>query len=130
MKLAILTHLEMWWHALLLRHSGPVIVTAVYSSPRTVKRLGELFVSALTAYNMFTATVPGKILHLDHTQGNHLKTFADWLMLTRMDALVSSRSGFSETAAWFGSVPARGLVRASTCLFSGSVELPEGADAF
>lgn len=45
-----------------------------------------------------------------------------------MGRLVASRSGFAETAAWAGNIPARALVRAPGCLFSSGVEVPDGAE--
>ena len=48
--------------------------------------------------------------------------------LTRMARLVASRSGFAETAAWAGNIPARALVKAPGCLFSSGVEVPDGAE--
>ena len=48
--------------------------------------------------------------------------------LTRMGRLIASRSGFAETAAWAGTIPARALVRAPGCLFSNGVEVPDGAE--
>ena len=90
------------------------------------------FLAAMKLHGVHAATVPGAIFHSDYSAGSaaeHMKTFADWLVLTRMCSLISSRSGFSETAGWYGNVPSRALLRPSTCLFSDSVELPDGADA-
>ncbi|KAK9845765.1 hypothetical protein WJX81_001852 [Elliptochloris bilobata] len=73
----------------------------------------------------------GSISHLEHSATNaseHMKTFADWHTLTRMGRLIASRSGFAETAAWAGNVPARALVRAPGCLFTNGIEVPDGAE--
>ena len=130
------------------RYAGPVKSVLACFVAQTLKSCGgscsvfvtsdndgqgkEFFLSAMQKHNITTAMVPGENLHLDHNIGTaeqHLKTFADWMLLTKMHTLVSSRSGFSETAAWFANIPARALVRPRTCLFSDSVELPDGADA-
>ena len=91
----------------------------------------DLFLSAMAEHSVHATHINGSILHLQNNQGSasqHLKTFADWSALTKMTRILASRSGFSETAAWFSDIPARQLVRgkASTCLFSDSVEMPDG----
>ena len=92
------------------------------------KEAHEVFMSAMKAHNQSVATIAGDFLHVDMSSGDFLKTYADWLVLTRMNSLVASRSGYSETAGWFGNIPARGLVTTDTCLFSASVELADGSN--
>ena len=89
------------------------------------------FTAGIAAHGIPVVTSAGDMSHLEHSPGNasaHRKTFADWYTLTRLGRLVSSRSGFSETAAWCGNVPAKSLVRADACLFSNGVEVPDGAE--
>jgi hypothetical protein len=53
----------------------------------------------------------GQPVHMDRQRSvgpkEHLKSFIDWVVLSRVDFLVISRSGFGESAAWFHPVPAR-----------------------
>jgi hypothetical protein len=48
--------------------------------------------------------VPGDIHHIDKSSfagaHHHLKGMYDWILLARMQYLIISRSGFSETASW------------------------------
>ena len=91
----------------------------------------DQFLAIMKTHGIPTAVIPGEISHLENQPGaSHLKTYADWYALTQVDQLVGSRSGFSETAAWFNNIPARALMRAETCLFSDSVEVPEGAEVW
>jgi len=92
------------------------------------------FADALKPHGISVYTTRGNTVHSEKSSGNvseHLKTFGDWYVLTMMSRLVSSRSGFAETASWFGNVPARTLTKVSTCLFyEEGVELPMGAEFF
>ena len=90
-----------------------------------------LFLAAMAARNVSTSMHTGAILHLEHNRGHssqHLKTFADWVALTRVHFMVASRSGFADTASWYGNVPAVTLVQASPCMFASGPELPLGTD--
>lgn len=89
------------------------------------------FLGAMAARNISTAVYAGDILHLEHNRGHtgqHLKTFADWVALGRVDLMVASRSGFADTASWYSNVPAVTLVQASPCMFASGPELPLGTD--
>lgn len=92
------------------------------------------FTNALRPHGIEVYTTKGETIHSEKSDGDqmhHLKTFGDWYLLTMMSKLVSSRSGFAETASWFGNVPSRALTRASTCLFfEEGVEVPDGAEFF
>lgn len=70
--------------------------------------------------------------HIENSTGADVdfsKTFADWHILTTMDRLIASRSGFGETASWAGNVPAKMLYNSQSCLFTDwAVDVPEGAD--
>ena len=89
------------------------------------------FLAAIKSHGIPTAIIPGEISHLENQPGaSHLKTHADWYALSQVDQLIGSRSGYSETAAWFNNIPAKALMRAETCLFSDSVEAPEGAEVW
>ena len=95
----------------------------------------HIFVLAMAANNVSVAVIHGDIIHLQNTvhgvfsEHQHTKTYADWYALTKMYRMVSSRSGFSETAGWFSNIPSRQLLAADACSFTDSVELPDGADA-
>ena len=93
-----------------------------------------LFTNALRHHGIEVYTTKGETVHSEKSSGDqmqHLKTFGDWLLLTMMSRLVSSRSGFAETASWFGNVPSRALSKSSTCLFyEEGVEIPDGAEYF
>ena len=89
------------------------------------------FLAAMAGHNISTATYTGDILHLEHNRGHagqHMKTFADWVALGRVDLMVASRSGFADTASWYSNVPAVTLVQASPCMFASGPELPLGTD--
>ena len=94
----------------------------------------HVFLSAMAASNVSVAVMHGDITHLQNSapgppgQHQHTKTYSDWYALTKMHRMVSSRSGFSETAGWFSNIPSRQLLAADACSFTNSVELPQGAD--
>ncbi len=93
-----------------------------------------LFTRALIPHNIHVHASSGTAYHSEKSGGDqvqHLKTFGDWYLLTMMSRLVSSRSGFSETASWFGNVPSNTLTKSSSCLFSEEgTEIPDGAEFF
>lgn len=95
----------------------------------------DLVSDALEEHGIQSVISPGKIVHTDRTPieasevNNHMKTFGDWYILTMMSKLVHSRSGFSETAAWFGNIPSRSLAEVSSCTFTDEgVDPPLGAE--
>lgn len=93
-----------------------------------------IFIKALESHGLQTFTTEGDTIHSEKVDGDHkqhLKTFGDWFILSMMTKLVNSRSGFSETASWFGNVPSKALARANTCLFyEEGTEIPDGAEYF
>ena len=93
-----------------------------------------IFMKALESHGIKVHSTNGDTVHSEKSNGDqtqHLKAFGDWYLLTMMSRLVNSRSGFSETASWFGNVPSRALAKASTCLFTEEgVEVPDGAEFF
>lgn len=94
----------------------------------------QTFLAAMASSNVSVAVIHGDIAHLENAKPGasghhqHTKTYLDWHALTKMDRMVSSRSGFSETAGWFRNIPSRQLLAADACTFTNSVELPDGAD--
>lgn len=93
-----------------------------------------LFTKALEPHGIKVYSTKGTTVHSEKSDGDqmqHLKAFGDWYLLTLMSRLVNSRSGFSETASWFGNIPSRALMKSSTCLFNEEgVEVPDGAESF
>lgn len=93
------------------------------------------FVSiALQSHSITVVETEGKSVHSEKSAGeetDHLKPFGDWYLLTLMSKLVASRSGFAETASWYGNVPSKALTKVSTCLFTdGGTDIPDGAEFF
>ena len=69
----------------------------------------ETISKSLSNDTFFILETQGQAAHIDkvsldanvkETREYYLKTYLDWAFLTKMDALVISRSGFGETAAW------------------------------
>ena len=94
----------------------------------------HIFTRALMPHNINVYMSSGDTIHSEKSGGDqtqHKKTFGDWYLLTKMSSLVISRSGFSETASWFGNVPSSALTKASTCLFyEEGTDIPDGAEYF
>ena len=78
----------------------------------------------------------GDVAHIDEdpnkmSAATHIKTFGDWYILSLMSKLVSSRSGYSETAGWFGNIPSTALAKADTCTFlDEGTDVPDTGDTF
>ncbi len=95
---------------------------------------GAIVSAALQSHGIVVVQSEGTTVHSEKSDGSesdHLKPFGDWYILSLMSRLVASRSGFSETASWFGNVPSRALTKVSTCLFTDeSTDIPDGAELF
>lgn len=89
-----------------------IAVFATSDSQEALATVSKLLKDA--AGNGTTITMhqtPGEILHIDrsmvHSQTSttaQLKPYLDWVLLSKMEHLVVSRSGFGETAAWSSNV--------------------------
>ncbi|ORY06207.1 hypothetical protein K493DRAFT_372364 [Basidiobolus meristosporus CBS 931.73] len=83
----------------------------------------DLLREQLGKFNYTVYTSHGNITHLDRAQEGNLfddnvRTYADWFVLHQMDALVITRSGFSETVAAMTLKPTRRYVSGSQCKFT------------
>jgi hypothetical protein len=93
---------------------------------------GKIVTDSLKMQGIATFDTGFEAVHVEKSSGSassHLKSYGDWFILTMMDKIVSSRSGFSETASWFGNVPSRGLSAVSSCTFRDEgIDVPDGAE--
>jgi len=84
--------------------AGPVVFVTADSS-RMARRVMQVISEA--GVRVFSSEkYGGKVRHIDKSTKDQTRTFLDWFLLSRMDRLVISQSGFSESAGKFSCSPA------------------------